>query len=69
MEAVYTVLKSLTPLQILCIIVTVLLLTVGAYYIVTEFLIIPDDKARRAVLNYGKGIGKISSEEMIALIA
>lgn len=69
MEAVYTVLKSMTSMQVLCIIAAVLLLTVGMYYIVTEFLIIPDDKARRAVLNYGKGIGKISSEEMIALIA
>lgn len=69
MDAVYEALGHMTFLQVLCLIAAAALLAVGIYNIVTEFLIVPDDKARRAVLNYGKGTGKISSEEIIALVS
>ena len=69
MNAVYEALGNMSFLQLLCLIVSAVLLTIGIYNIVTEFLVIPDDKVRRTVLNYGKGTEKLSSEELITLIA
>jgi len=45
------------------------LLVTGIYNIITEFLIMPSDKSRKAVLNYGKGGGKLSSEAIITSIS
>lgn len=69
MNAVYEALGNMSFLQLLCLILSAVLLTIGIYNIITEFLVIPDDKVRRTVLNYGKGTEKLSSEELITLIA
>lgn len=69
MNAVYEALGNMSFLQLLCLILSALLLASGIYNIITEFLVIPDDKVRRTVLNYGKGTEKLSSEELITLIA
>ncbi len=69
MNAVYEALGNMSFLQLLYLILSALLLASGIYNIITEFLVIPDDKVRRTVLNYGKGTEKLSSEELITLIA
>ncbi len=69
MEKITEALSDMLPLQIIHIIIVCILLTVGIYNIVTEFLILPDDKARKAILNYGKGSNTLSSEEMVTLMS
>lgn len=69
MDQVYDALDKLSFSQVICILVMCTLLVVGIYNIITEFLIIPDDKVRKAVINYGKGTDRINSEEIITLFS
>ncbi|MDE5577745.1 MAG: hypothetical protein K2J11_10195 [Oscillospiraceae bacterium] len=69
MNLIYESLNKMSFIQIICILLMCALLAVGIYNIATEFLIIPDDKVRKTILNYGKGTGKLSSEEIITLIS
>lgn len=69
MNSIYSSFDKMTFSQIVCILLMCVLLVIGIYNIITEFLIIPDDKVRKAILNYGKGSGKMSSEEIITLIS
>lgn len=55
--------------QILLLIAAVILLGTGFYYIMTEFIIIPDKKARKAISCYGKGKKSLASDEVISYLA
>ena len=55
--------------QILLLIAAVILLGTGFYYIITEFIIIPDKKARKAISCYGKGKKTLASDEVISYMA
>ncbi len=69
MDALREAIDNLSADQVLCILAVCVLLTIGIYFIVTEFLIVPDDKARKSVLNYGKGSNRMTSEEIITVIS
>ena len=69
MNAVQTALSKMSFSQVMCILLVCVLLVIGIYNIITEFLIMPSDKVRKAVLNYGKGGGKLSSEAIITSIS
>lgn len=61
--------SQLNMLQIVLLLIAVILLGIGFYYIVTEFLILPDNKARKAISSYGKGQKAPSSDEIISYLA
>lgn len=61
--------SQLNMLQIVLLLIAVILLGTGFYYIVTEFLILPDNKARKAISSYGKGKKAPSSDEIISYLA
>lgn len=61
--------SQLNMLQIVLLLIAVILLGIGFYYIVTEFLILPDNKARKAISSYGKGKKAPSSDEIISYLA
>lgn len=61
--------SQLNMLQIVLLLIAVILLGTGFYYIVTEFLILPDNKARKAISSYGKGKKTPSSDEIISYLA
>lgn len=69
MTAVQTALSQMSFSQVMCMLLVCVLLVIGIYNIITEFLIMPSDKVRKAVLNYGKGGGKLSSEAIITSIS
>lgn len=61
--------SQLNILQIVLLLIAVILLGTGFYYIITEFLILPDNKARKAISSYGKGKKAPSSDEIISYLA
>lgn len=61
--------SQLNMLQIVLLLIAVILLGTGFYYIITEFLILPDNKARKAISSYGKGKKAPSSDEIISYLA
>lgn len=61
--------SQLNMLQIVLLLIAVILLGTGFYYIITEFLILPDNKARKAISSYGKGQKAPSSDEIISYLA
>lgn len=61
--------SQLNMLQTVLLLIAVILLGTGFYYIITEFLILPDNKARKAISSYGKGKKAPSSDEIISYLA
>ena len=61
--------SQLSMLQTVLLLIAVILLGTGFYYIITEFLILPDNKARKAISSYGKGKKAPSSDEIISYLA
>lgn len=69
MSPVQEAIDSMSLEQMICVFVVCVLLTIGFYYIITEYFVVPDDKARKAILNYGKGRKGLDTEEMITLMS
>lgn len=62
-------LSQLNMLQILLLIIAVILLGKGFYNIMTEFIIIPDAKARKAISGYGKGKNSLAFDDIVSYLA
>lgn len=69
MNPVQEAIDNMSLEQMICVFVVCVLLTIGFYYIITEYFVVPDDKARKAILNYGKGRRGLDTEEMITLMS